>query len=342
MALPKKRWVTMVLIFLMAAAVPGHSKESKILFYRHPMRPEVTSPAPAKDEMGMDYIPVREGEDSAEIPVEGHAALQISAERQQLIGVKTAAVEKRPLVLTLHTVGHAGYDPDFYNVLEEYKDIISRQRSYEKRQLGQIRAQADALLDLLKLKLRLAGLSEQQIRQLIVYGQSTENLVLPADASWIYADIYEQDSLLVKPGMKVKMTATAFPGRVLEGIVRSTDEIPYAMSRTVRARIEIPDGTKFLRPGMTVHVEIKVDLGTKLVVPESAVLDSGNRKISFVDGGGGRIIPREVETGFNADGDYEILSGLKEGEKVITSANFLIDSESNLRAALQGFSKTSK
>ena len=325
-----------LLLTLIAGCTKKVQENSEeILFYRHPMNPSVTSPVPAKDEMGMAYIPVRkEAEGKARVKGE----IYIASERQQKIGVKTAQVEKRNLTVTLHTVGHAGYDPDFYKMLEEYKMLISQQRSYERRQLNKVREEADNLLELIKLKLRLAGLSEEQIRQLIVYGQRSENLVLPADATWVYADIYEQDSSLVKPGMKASLIATAIPGEIFEGTIRSADAILYAMSRTVRVRIEMEgENRKMLKPGMTLHVQIKAELGERLAIPEGSVLHSGARNLAFVDLGEGRLQPREVQAGYAADGYDEILSGLSEGEIVIASANFLIDSESNLQAALKDF-----
>jgi hypothetical protein len=323
---------------LLVAAVPVYfayaaPKETVIedVRYQCSMHPWIVSDKPENCPIcGMKLT--RAGERA-----ESSSDVMISPARQQMIGVRTAPAGKRKLTVTLHTVGHAGYDPDFYNMLQEYKEIISMQRTYERRQLAKTREEAESLLDLIKLKLRLAGLSEEQIRWLIVYGQSTENLVLPADAGWVYADIYEQDSLLIQPGMSVKMMATAIPGGVIRGTVRSADEILYAMSRTVRVRIEVPNGSKILKPGMTLHTEIEAEIGESMAVPEGAVLHAGMKAYVFVDKGEGRLEPREVETGYQADGYDQILSGLSEGERVVTSANFLIDSESNLQAALKTF-----
>src|SRR5690349_775714 len=99
-------------------------KGGKIVFYRHPMRPDVTSPTPAKDEMGMDYIPVHEEELSGGGGIPGHAGFALSPERQQLIGVKTEAVERRPLDLEIRTVGKVAYDPALYQAFVEYREAL--------------------------------------------------------------------------------------------------------------------------------------------------------------------------------------------------------------------------
>jgi len=107
-------------------------------------------------------------------------------------------------------------------------------------------------------------------------------------------------------------------------------------TRSLRVRIKVPNPGGLLKLEMFVNAAIKADLGMTLALPESALLDSGTRKLAFVDLGEGRIEPREVRIGRAADGYYELLSGVKEGEKVVTSANFLIDSESRLKAAISG------
>jgi Cu(I)/Ag(I) efflux system membrane fusion protein len=122
-----------------------------------------------------------------------------------------------------------------------------------------------------------------------------------------------------------------------EGDLITVDPVLNAMTRTLRVRIAVPNGEKALKPEMFVDVVLEVPLGTKLSIPEEAVLDTGERQLVFVDKGEGRIEPREVRVGYEGEGYYEVLSGLAKGEKVVSSANFLIDSESRLRAAVKGF-----
>lgn len=312
----------------------------KILYYQHPMNPSVTSPKPAKDEMGMDYTPVYEadvaGGGGGAIEIPGHGEVFISPERQQLIGVEKATVEKKPLVLTIRTVGTVAYDPELYNTFTEYKQAAMAYEKVKDSPLPEVRQRGEALLEATKFKLRLSGLSDAQIEQSLQTGESKVNLILPQETVWIYAEIYAYESGLVKPDQSVRISSPAFPKLHYEGKIKTVDPVLNAMTRSLRVRIEVQDKEKLLKPEMFVDVVIEVPLGINLAVPEQAVVD-GETKLVFVDKGEGRIEPREVQVGYIAGADYEILSGLSEGEVVISSANFLIDSESRFRAAAQGF-----
>ncbi len=310
----------------------------KILYYQHPMNPGVHSPKPAKDEMGMDYTPVYEGDlaGGGTIEIPGHGEVFISPERQQLIGVEKATVEKKLLILTIRTVGTVAYDPELYNTLTEYKQAATSYEKVKESPLPEIRQRGEALLNAAKFKLKLSGLSDAQMGELLQTGDNKINLILPQETVWIYAEIYAYESGLVKPDQLAKITSPAFPKLHYEGKIKTVDPVLNAMTRSLRVRIEVNDKEKLLKPEMFVDVVIEIPLGINLAVPEQAVVD-GETKLVFVDKGEGRIEPREVQVGYIAGADYEILSGLSEGETVISSANFLIDSESRFRAAAQGF-----
>ena len=318
--------------------------KGKILYYQHPMNPSVTSPVPAKDEMGMDYTPVYEGDlaGGGAIEIPGHGEVFINAERQQLIGVQKAVVEKKPLTLTIRTVGTVAYDPELYNTYTEYKQAVEAYEKVKDSTMPEVRERAEALIRSAKMKLKLVGLSEEQMQQFLKADTDQTNLLLPMETVWVYADIYAYESGLVKPEQKAKITTPAFPKLRYEGTIRTVDPVLNAMTRSLRVRIEVPDTEKLLKPEMFVDVFIEVPLGTTLAVPEQAVVDTGDTQIVFVDTGEGRMEPREVEVGYIADGFYEIFSGLSEGETVISSANFLIDSESRFRAAAQAFKSGQK
>jgi Cu(I)/Ag(I) efflux system membrane fusion protein len=163
----------------------------------------------------------------------------------------------------------------------------------------------------------------------------TNLLIGGADGSvWVYAQIYEYEISHVRPGQQAEITTPAYPGRVFRGTVKAVDPNLSAETRSLRVRIEVPNPDGLLKLEMFVNAAIKADLGEKLALPEAALLDSGERKLVFVELGEGRIEPREVRVGSVADGYYELLSGVREGEKVVTTANFLIDSESRLKAAI--------
>lgn len=162
-------------------------------------------------------------------------------------------------------------------------------------------------------------------------------------AVWLIADVFEQDLGAIREGQKVKATVTAYPGADFVGTVAFIYPSVSAETRTTKVRIEVanPDGR--LKTDMSANVELAAGAseGSVLTVPDSAVLNSGTRQAVLVDRGEGRFEPRAVTLGAAADGYYEVKSGLAAGEPVVVGANFLIDAEANLRAALQAFTAPS-
>jgi Cu(I)/Ag(I) efflux system membrane fusion protein len=169
-----------------------------------------------------------------------------------------------------------------------------------------------------------------------------ETLYQVADTSavWIIADIPEQDIALVKPGAKAKVRIDAYPGRDFEGTVAYVYPTMKAETRTIPVRLELANPGALLKPAMYAQVEFAAsDARGGLAVPVSAVIDSGVRQVVVVAVGEGRFESREVRLGMRGDQYVEVLSGVAEGEQVVVAGNFLIDSESNLRAALGGMEK---
>lgn len=162
------------------------------------------------------------------------------------------------------------------------------------------------------------------------------NLYKIADISrvWIDAAIYEYEVPLIKLGQDAMVDLSYAPGEVLRGKVSYVYPYLDDKTRTVRVRLEFPNPHTALKPGMYADVVLKAERGDALAVPQTAVLDTGSRKLVFVSRGEGRFDPREIKTGYLAGGYYQVLEGLAEGEKVVTSANFLIDSESQLSTAI--------
>ncbi|MBI3252826.1 MAG: efflux RND transporter periplasmic adaptor subunit [Candidatus Omnitrophica bacterium] len=316
-------------------AKPMSKGRGKILYYRHPMRPDITSPKPDKDEMGMDYVPVYEGEESQSesTGVPGHGEAVIRSERQQLIGVQKAVVDEIPLTLSIRAVGRVAYDPDLYNAFTEYREATALREKVKDSPFPEVKERAEALVRSVEFKLKLAGISGSQLEEFVKSGEGSANLLLPSDKAWVYADIYEYETDLVKTGQSAVISTPALPRTRFEGAVKTVDPVLNAMSRTLKVRIEVDNKDNALKPEMYVDAVIQVDLGRRLAIPESALLDTGERQIVFVDKGEGRLEPREIKVGYEADGYYEVLEGLSKGETVTRSANFLVDSESRLRAA---------
>ena len=168
-----------------------------------------------------------------------------------------------------------------------------------------------------------------------------ETLYRLADLSnvWVLADVFEQDVGLITVGQTVRIALNAFPGRGFTGTVSMIHPTMTAENRTVKVHITLPNPQGDLRPSMSATVELAAPVSASpvLTVPDSAVLDSGNRQVVLVERGEGQFEPRPVQIGARADGYVQVLDGVRVGEKVVIRANFLIDAESNLRAALGGF-----
>lgn len=170
--------------------------------------------------------------------------------------------------------------------------------------------------------------------------QPGEALYQVADLSsvWVMAEVFEQDIGLVKAGAKARVRLGAYPEKVFEGTVAYVYPTLKAETRSVSVRLELANPGALLKPGMFAQVELPAAArGAVLTVPTSAVIDSGVRQIVLVQTGEGRYAPREVKLGARSDERVEVLDGLHEGEPVVVAANFLIDAESNLKAAIGGF-----
>ena len=155
---------------------------------------------------------------------------------------------------------------------------------------------------------------------------------------WVLADVFEQDIALAKSGAKAKVMISAYPGKRFDGKISYVYPTLKAETRTVQVRIELPNPGQLLKPGMFAQVELAVAAGSRAVtVPLSAVIDSGTRRIVLVQVKAGRFEPREVKLGARSDNYVEVLEGVRDGEQVVVTANFLIDAESNLKAAISGF-----
>jgi membrane fusion protein, copper/silver efflux system len=306
----------------------GEVSKKQVLYYRNPMDPKVISPVPMKDSMGMDYVAVYATEESNP----GHG-VYISPERQQLIGVKKEEVVKRQLLREIITVGKVAYDPDLYVAQEEYIQALKITEATKNSVLVSVSAQSNSLLEAAKKKLLLMGMSSEEIEELTKRGSAQESLYLSgsSDLAWVYLTVYEYEIGLIKQGQEVVIDANAFPGETFPGKIVAITPVLNAETRSLRVRVEVKDLDHKLKPEMFVNAKISVDLGKKLTVPETAVLDTGIRKIVYLAKENDTLELSEVTLGQKAQGYYEVLNGLKDGDMVVTNGNFLVDSESKLK-----------
>jgi len=372
-----------------AGVTPAAPAEHKPLFYRNPMNPEITSPVPAKDEMGMDYIPVYadEAQDKA-VP----GTVKIDPTIVQDIGVRTATATSRKLSRKIRTVGRVDYDEDGLVHVNLRTDgwverlfvretgqpvrrgqpllalyspqIVSTEQEYLLAARGvaalqpgtpeEFAAQAKALLDSAAERLRLLGVPAAEIRRLQDGGPAGHEITLLSPAAgivqsvgvregqfvsamtetyriadlstvWVLADLYEDEVPWVRVGI---------PGDTRQARIDYVYPYLDGKTRTQKVRLELSNANGELKPDMYADVTLSASRTIEAVtVPESAIVRSGTRDQVFVVAGPGRYEPRSVHTGVSADGQVQVLDGLRAGEQVVVSGSFLIDSESKLREA---------
>ena len=184
-----------------------------------------------------------------------------------------------------------------------------------------------------------SGLISERLALPNMYVQPGTKLYSVADLStvWVYAQVFQNDLGRIKVGDSAEVTVDSYPGRTFPGRVSFIWPQLDQTTRTAKVRLEIPNPELKLSLGMFVNVKLAVALGRQLAIPASGVFQSGTRQIAFVDRGSGYFEPREIEVGARASDDIVVMKGLKAGEHIVTSANFLIDSESQLQAAMGSF-----
>jgi membrane fusion protein, copper/silver efflux system len=381
-------------------AVPAAAAKGKLLYYRNPMGLPDTSPVPKKDSMGMDYIPVYEGEAADET-----GAVKIGLAKVQKLGVQSAPVERRTLNRTIRAVGTVqaderrlfivntkfeGWIEKLYvnatgetvqrgqPLMEIYApELVVAEREYLLAWRGlqdlagagpEIRNSASQLADAALQRLSNWDISADQVKRLQRAGTVTRTLTLraPVDGTvmekmavegmhftagdplyriadlsnlWVTADVFEQDIGMLRRGQEARIAVNAYPGTEFGGKVDFIYPTVSQETRTGKVRIVVANADGRLKTGMYTNVIVDTAVGDRpvLAVPDSAVIDSGTRQAVLIERGEGTFEPREVRLGAHADGFYEVRKGLAGGERVVVSANFLIDAESNLRAALKAF-----
>ena len=377
-----------------APAAEAGSGERRILYYRNPMGLPDTSPVPKKDSMGMDYIPVYEGEETSDA-----GAVTVSPARMQTLGVRTARVERQVLEEPIRVVGRVAVNeralvdvaPRFEGWIERLHvnatgDPVRRGQALFTVYSPELLSAGEELKIAERLQSRSAGadpLAAEAARRL---GEATRarlsnwQMALPAGAQpsggrltftspangvvlemravagmrfmpgdalyriadlsevWVLGDVFERDLARVRPGQPATVTLDAFPGRSFAATVAYIYPTLEAATRTTPIRLELDNPDGLLRPGLFAHAE--VDAGRAepvLTIPRSALIDSGERQVVLLAEGEGRFRPQPVKVGQRGADRIEITEGVNDGDRVVVSANFLIDSESNLRAALAAF-----
>lgn len=260
------------------------------------------------------------------------------------------------------------YSPELVATQQEFINVLRWARQSKEAKADTITTMlsrdAETIVEAAKQRLRLWDISDEQIKKIEESGKPIRTLsihspvngyvvqkmalqgmrVMPgeklfdvADLStvWIIADIYEYELPLIKAGETARIGLSYFPGREFSSRIDYVYPSLSGDTRTAKVRFSIPNPGGKLMPQMFTNVEVKINMGKRLAIPEDAVIDTGIRQIAYVDKGEGYFEPREVSLGLRADGMVEVLKGLKAGEKVASAANFLIDSEAKLKGIVK-------
>jgi membrane fusion protein, copper/silver efflux system len=374
-----------------AAPATALTTDRKIKFYRNPMGLADTSPTPKKDSMGMDYIPVYEGDDADD------GSVKLSPGKIQRTGAKSEPAARRVIRTTIRAPGtiqlderrvsvismrsesfvlkvanvttgsHVAkgqslmevYSPAVSSAAAEFLATITSRTTNGDGSYG--RGSRQRLVNLDVPEAAIAAIEKSRsVPTSIEWTAPRDGIVLERNAVegmrvqpggvlfkiadhsvvWALLDVADRDLGAISIGQPAAVKARSYPGREFSGKVEVVYPEINKETRTARIRVDLPNPDLVLLHDMYVDAEIDTGSGGPVVsVPESAIMDTGNRQAVFVDKGQGRFEPRDVKPGHRGGGYVEIREGIDDGEPVVVSANFLIDAESNLKAALKGFSE---
>ena len=256
------------------------------------------------------------------------------------------------------------YSPELFATQQEFINLVKWSKTQNTEGFGKMLAQdAQQILEAARERLRLWDITDSQIKKIEESGKPIRTLtiyspvsgyivqkmalqgmrVMPgeklfdvADLSTVLviADIYEYELPLIKMGDTARINLSYFPGKEFFSTIDLIYPTLSEETRTTKVRFTIPNPDGALKPNMYTDVQVKIDLGTKLAIPAEAVIDTGERHVVYVDKGGGNFEPREVALGLKENGLVEVIRGLNGGERVASTANFLIDSEAKLKGVV--------
>lgn len=382
------------------ASAPASGNARKVLYYRDPKDLNYKSQQPGLNPETSNELEAVYADDLSAMPV---GTVEITPEKQQLIGVKYGYVEKGGGSRTIRALGKVAFDETriqhihtkvegwIDQVFVDYTgqlvtkgqplmtiyspDMLASQRelllaaksrdTMKNNPLPVAFDQSESLLQAARRRLELWDLSEAQIDQVLKTGQPIKNITLYSPLAgyvtdrkafpqlkvmpdtdlytvvdlrgvWMMADLFEYEAPNIHVGETARVSLQAVPGKTFLARVNYIQPQVDPTTRTLKVRLDMDNPGLVLKPDMFANVELQVNLPAQLTVPADAVLDAGERKTVFVDRGNGFFEPRQVTTGERNGDRIQILSGVSDGERIVTSGNFLVDSESQMKAAAAG------
>ena len=268
---------------------------------------------------------------------QGHTSFKLSLRKQQMIGVKVSQVQKKKLFKSIRAPGRVAFDPELYTAQSEYLEALKQWHRVKKSPLLDVRENTRQMVNSSKIRLKVLGLSESQIKALERKGSQSEGLLMSGKGqdNWIYADIYEIDLPFIKKGLAAQITANFLQGKTLPAKVISVDQVIGPQTRTAKVRIQLLKQDPSIRPESYVNVTIIAPLGEHMSVPLESIMDTGRESFVFVKKGEGKFSPRKVAVILETDSEAAVLGSLSPGDKVVVGGNFMLDSESRLKSVIQ-------
>jgi len=321
------------------------SEEPKILYYTCGMHPSVKVILQEYDKgnktcpiCNMFLIPVYEKTKGAALEED---VVSIDLKGLALAGIETYELRILPLSKHIETVGIVAYDPALRTAEEEYLQALKTYKKISESNFQGAKDRAKDILEGAKIKLEVLGLNQESVKELEKRGSADKSLILPDETMWVYAHLYEYELSWPQVGDKVEMISEVDSSVIIKGEVKSIEPIIQEKTRTLKLQILADNKSNILKPNMYVDVSFSIELGQALALPKESILDTGKRKIIYVDLGQGDFQQREVLVGPLVQGTvegqeayfYPLVQGAEVGESVVSKGNFLIDSQSQLGAA---------
>ena len=301
--------------------------------YICPMHPQIHSDRPGSCSIcGMDLV-LETGEEDGE----HDGVVHLSPHKQQMIGVVTAKVEKREIFKSIRLPGRVAFDPELYTVQSEYLNALRQWRRVKNSPSPSVLENTRQMIQSSKIRLKVLGLSDGQIQELRKKGSQTEGLLVSGRGqdNWIYAEAFEMDLPWMKKGLAVKVSGSVLQGKVLDGEVVSVDEVIDSRTRTAKVRIRLRKQNLLLRPESFVEVTVLSPLGEQVALPREALMDTGRETFVFVKKEKGHFHPQKITILLETDRYVAVAEGVAPGDEVVVGGNFMLDSESRLKAIIR-------
>lgn len=289
-----------------------------------------------QESAGIDEDELDDSQKQMVMPPKGRAEVKLSLNKQQLIGVKVQEAREKNLFKSINAPGRIAFDPELYTAQSEYLEALKQWKRVKKSPIADVKENTRQMIQSSKIRLKVLGISDEQISNLTKKGFQSEGLLVGGQDNTIYADIFEVDLPYIKEGQSAQISANFLQGKVLPGKVISVDQVINPETRTAKVRIKLLKNDPAIRPESYVNVKILSPLGKHIAVPLESIMDTGIDTYVFIKKGKGIFEPKKVRVVLETESDVAIAEGVDAGDIVVVGANFLIDSESRLKAVIQG------